>query len=229
MGGTEKLAVGARGLLVCHSRPLTGLLHVTSSELPFFRVEKSESSVLSVLRVARKERKCSGRRLSKLTLRQWAEFTLKQPIKIRVQSNIRTNTDVKCLLYLLFWCCFLFLSVFFFLSFFLTVVSFLVCFPLCVCVRVCVRACICVRVRACVWERQTNRQTNRHKESDRKRMNVDAMTLVQNQLFFIQSVLCICVSVSIWRWVHTIAEVCNFSPKCITTRRLPLGQKRRYR
>ena len=30
-------------------------------------------------------------------------------------------------------------------------------------------------------------------------------------------------------WVHTIAEVCNFSPKCITTRRLPLGQKRRYR
>ena len=32
----------------------------------------------------------------------------------------------------------------------------------------------------------------------------------------------------IW-WVHTIAEVCNFSPKCITMRRLPLGRKRRYR
>ena len=30
-------------------------------------------------------------------------------------------------------------------------------------------------------------------------------------------------------WVHTIAEVCNFSLKCINTRRLPLGQKRRYR
>ena len=24
-------------------------------------------------------------------------------------------------------------------------------------------------------------------------------------------------------WLHTIAEVCNFSPKCITTRRLPLS------
>ena len=69
MGGTEKGAVGARGLLVCHSSPLTGLPHVTSSELPFFPVEKSESPVLSVLRVARKERKCSGGRLSKLTLR----------------------------------------------------------------------------------------------------------------------------------------------------------------
>ena len=30
-------------------------------------------------------------------------------------------------------------------------------------------------------------------------------------------------------WVHTIAEVCNFPPKCITTRHLPLGQKRHYR
>ena len=56
MGGTEKGAVGARGLLVCHSSPLTGLPHVTSSELPFFPVEKSESPVLSVLRVARKEK-----------------------------------------------------------------------------------------------------------------------------------------------------------------------------
>ena len=45
MGGTEKGAVGARGLLVWHSSSLTGLPHVTSSELPFFRVEKSESSV----------------------------------------------------------------------------------------------------------------------------------------------------------------------------------------
>ena len=45
MGGTEMGAVSARGLLAYHISPLTGLLHVMSSELPFFRVEKSESSV----------------------------------------------------------------------------------------------------------------------------------------------------------------------------------------
>ena len=39
------------------SSPLTGLPHVKSSELPFFRVEKSESSDLSVLRVAQQRKK----------------------------------------------------------------------------------------------------------------------------------------------------------------------------
>ena len=75
-------AVGARGLLTCHSSRVTRLPHVKSWKMQLFGVGEvgcvTGSPVLSVLRWPQQRKKISvqaGNWVSKLTLRQWAEFT----------------------------------------------------------------------------------------------------------------------------------------------------------